>query len=74
MIVRSPQCYISSFVEISPLVPEKKILRGFTIYGHGSFLGHVTSIILLNFYFYVPKSLHTKSGLNGPVVSEKSRF
>ena len=32
-------------------------LKGFTIYG--SHLGHVTSIMLLNFHFHVPKSLHT---------------
>ena len=31
----------------------------FTIYGLGSHLGHVTSIMLLNFHFLVPKSLHT---------------
>ena len=34
-------------------------LRVFTIYGHGSHLGHVTSIMLINFRFLVPKSLHT---------------
>ena len=28
----SPQCYISSFVEISPPVPEKKIFEGFLPY------------------------------------------
>ena len=32
-------------------------LRVFTIYGHGSHLGHVTSIILMNFHFHVPKIL-----------------
>ena len=26
----------------------------FTIYWHGSHLGHVTSIILMNFHFLVP--------------------
>ena len=37
-------CYIHvpGFVAISQLVPEKKILwRGFTIYGSGSYLGHL---------------------------------
>ena len=34
----------------------------FTIYGHGGHLYHVTSIILINFHFHVPKSLHTKFG------------
>ena len=32
MIGRSPQCYIPSFVEISPLVPEKNNLEGFLPY------------------------------------------
>ena len=31
----------------------------FTIYGHGGHLGHVTSIMLIIFYFLVPKSLRT---------------
>ena len=45
------------------LVPEKKRLeRVFTIYGHGSRLGHVTSIILIYYHFHVLKSLHTKFG------------
>ena len=46
----------------------------FTMYGHGGHLGHVTSIILMDFYFHVPKGLHTNFGKNGPVVSEKSIF
>ena len=59
----SPRCYIPSFVEIGPLVPENKIFEGFfTIYGHGGHLGHVTSIILIYLHFHVPKSLHTKFG------------
>ena len=32
MIDPSPQCYISSLVEIGPLVPEKKILKGLLPY------------------------------------------
>ena len=32
----------------------------FTIYGHGSHLGHVTRIMLTNFHFLVPESFHTK--------------
>ena len=62
MINRSPQCYIQSFVVIRLLVPEKKIFKGFTIYGHGGHLGHVTSIMLINFNFLVPKSFRTKFG------------
>ena len=34
--------------------------RVFTIYGHGGHLGHVTSIILSDFYFLVPESFHKK--------------
>ena len=34
-----------SFVEIGPAVPEEKILKCFTIYGHGGHLGHVTWFI-----------------------------
>ena len=60
----SPRCYIPSFVEIGPLVPEKKIFKGFfTIYGRGGHdAGHVTSIMLINFHFLVPESFHTKFG------------
>ena len=40
---RSSQCYIPSFMEIGPMVQEKKIFEGFfTIYGRGGHLGHVT--------------------------------
>ena len=37
-------------------------LRVFTIYGRGSHLGHVTRIMLINFYFLVPESFHAKFG------------
>ena len=38
-------------------------LRVFTIYGRGSHLGHVTSIIISSdFRFLVPESFHTKFG------------
>ena len=54
-------------------------MKVFTIYGHGSHLGHVTSIMLTNFHFLVPESFHTKFSSddddeNGPVVSEKIWF
>ena len=58
----SPGCYIPSFVEIGLPVPEKMIFKGFTIYGRGGHLGHVTSIISSDFYFLVPESFHTKFG------------
>ena len=41
---------------------EEDFCRFSTIYGHGGHLGHVTSIILTNFHFHVPKSLHIKFG------------
>ena len=37
-------------------------LRVFTIYGRGGHLGHVTSIMLINFHFLVPESFHAKFG------------
>ena len=37
-------------------------LRVFTIYGRGSHLGHVTSIMSSNLHFLVLKSFHTKFG------------
>ena len=42
------------------MVPGKKNLKCvfFITYGHGSHLGHVTSIMLMNFHEYVPTSLH----------------
>ena len=63
MMDLSSRCYIPSFVNIGLPVPEKKILRDFTIYGHGGNLGHVTSIMLINFHLLVPESFHTKFGL-----------
>ena len=41
---------------------EEDLLRVFTIYGRGGHLGHVTSIMLINFNFLVPESFHTKFG------------
>ena len=40
--VPNAQCWMPSFKIIGLLVLEKKIFKGFTIYGHGSHLGHVT--------------------------------
>ena len=36
--------------------------RVFTIYGRGSHLGHVTSIMSSDIHFLVPETLHTKFG------------
>ena len=56
----SYRCYIPSFMKFGLLVLEKTFLKVFTIYGHGGHLGHVTRIMLTNFYFLVPESFHTK--------------
>ena len=41
---------------------EDDFLRVCTIYKRGGHLGHVTSIMLINFHFLVPESSHTKFG------------
>ena len=41
---------------------EEDFKRVFTIYGHGGHLGHVTSIMSLDFHFLVLESFHTKFG------------
>ena len=52
----------TKFHGIGPPVPEK-IFEGFyTIYGRGGHLGHVISIMSLNFHFLVPERFHTKFG------------
>ena len=43
---------------------KEDFLRVFTIYGHGGHLGHVTSMMLINFHFLVPESLHIKFGFD----------
>ena len=60
----SPRCYIPSFFEIGPLVPEKTILKSFTIYEHGGHLGHVTWTIYINFCYPFPMRLHMKFGFD----------
>ena len=39
---------------------EEGFRRGFTIYGRGGHLGHVTSIMSSDFHLLVPESFHTK--------------
>ena len=58
----NPRCYIPGFVEIGLSVSEKKILRGFTIYGRGGHLGQVTNIMSSDFHFLVPVNFHKKFG------------
>ena len=41
---------------------EEDFLRVFTIYGHCSHLGHVTSIMSSDFHFLIPESFHKKNG------------
>ena len=41
---------------------QEGIWKVFNIYGRGSHLGHVTSIMSSNFDFLVPESFHTKFG------------
>ena len=55
MIGRRLRWYIPSFVEIGLL---EKIFEGFNhkLYGCGGHFGHVTSIIVINFHFHVPKA------------------
>ena len=49
-------------------------MKGFTIYGHGGHLGHVTSIISSDFHFLVPESFHTKFGSDRHSSFEKIQF
>ena len=61
----SPRCYIPSFVKIGLLVLEKKILEGgFTIYGRGGHLGHVTQMPQTNFRSPNPRRLHVEFGFD----------
>ena len=45
----------------------------FSIYGHGSHLGHVTQLIYTNFHYHSPISFHMNFGSNHPTVSEKKQ-
>ena len=60
MMSWSPRYYIPMFMEIDQMVLDQNFLMVFTICGHGGHLGHVISIMSLNFNFLEPKSLHTK--------------
>ena len=53
---------------------EEEFVGFFNIYGHNGHLGHVTSIMLCNFNFLLPTSLHPKFGSYVPLVFEKSQF
>ena len=56
----------TKFRENRPASSGEDFLRVFTIYGHGGHLGHVTRIMLTNFYFLLSERLHTKFGSEWP--------
>ena len=41
--------------------------KGFTIYGHGGHLGHVTCTIYINFLSHLPRRIHMQFGIDIPV-------
>ena len=45
---------------------EEDFYRVLTIYGHGGHLGNLTRIMLTNFHFLVPESVHTKFSSEWP--------
>ena len=49
----------TKFRQNQPTGSWKDFVRVNTIYRHGGHLGHVTSIMLINFHFHVPESLHS---------------
>ena len=62
-------------MEISPPISEKKIFEGFLPYlDMVAIIGHVTSIILMNFISIYIKAYIQNLVKNGPVVSEKTCF
>ena len=74
MMGRSPQCYIPSFVEIGPLAPERRILKGFHyIWAWRSSWScdqdHVNIFISLYLKAFIQNLVQ-----NGPEVSEKILF
>ena len=61
-------------MEIGLPVPEKKFLKGFTMYWLRGHLGYVTSIMSSDFHFLVPESFRQKLVQMGTEVSEKIQF
>ena len=43
---------------------EEDFLKGFTIYGRGGHLGHVTRMLRTNLHFPYPRRLHIKLGFD----------
>ena len=56
--------FVSSFKIIGFPVLEKRILKVFTIYGHGGHLGHVTRNIYIHFLFPFTRILNLKFGFD----------
>ena len=75
MMGLSPGCYIPSFVEIGPPVPEKKINEGFLLY-----MGLVAILVMRQASCHqIFISLYLKTSIQnldqiGTVVSEKNKF
>ena len=44
----------------------RRFLKGFTIYGRGGYLGHVTWTIYTNFRSPFPRRVHMKFGFDWP--------
>ena len=61
-------------MKIGRPIPDKRFLKGFTIYELGGHLGHVINIILISSHFLVPKAYKQNLVKNSQVVSEKSKF
>ena len=71
----SPECYIPSFVEIGPPVPEKKIFDGFLPYrGMAAILVMGPASCLQIFISLYLKAFIQNLVQNGTVVSEKIWF
>ena len=64
----SPRCYIPSFVEIGPPVPEKKIFEGFLPY-----MGVVAIFHQIFISLYLKAFIQNLVQI-GTVVSEKNQF
>ena len=71
MMEWSPQCYIPSFLEIGPMVPEKIFERFLPYMGVAAIL---VSNMLLNFIPMYLKDYIQNLVKKGQVVSEKSNF
>ena len=67
----NPQCYIPGFLEIGPLVPEKKIFEGFLPYMGVVAIPATCHQIFISLYL---KAFMQKLVQNGTVVSEKIQF